>query len=63
MPDDTAHRAGTGATVPAMQLHLLDATFELFRAFYPRPNGPAGGEGRATVGSGSSLLALLHDAP
>ena len=48
-----------------MRLHLVDGTYELFRAhFSPRPahRAPAGWDAKATVGVVSSLLALLHDA-
>ena len=48
-----------------MRLHLVDGTYELFRAhFSPRPghHDPAGRDRKATVGLLSSLLALLQDA-
>jgi 5'-3' exonuclease len=48
-----------------MRLHLVDGTYELFRAhFSPRPGhlDPAGRDRKATVGLVSSLLALLGDA-
>ncbi|MBJ6760444.1 flap endonuclease [Myxococcaceae bacterium JPH2] len=47
-----------------MRLHLVDGTYELFRAhFSPRPGtvSPDGRDVKATVGVMSSLLALLHD--
>src|SRR5512145_3466557 len=47
-----------------MRLHLIDGTYELFRAhFSPRPGStsPDGQDVKATVGVMSSLLALLHD--
>lgn len=47
-----------------MRLHLVDGTYELFRAhFSPRPGhaAPDGQDVKATVGVMSSLLALLHD--
>ena len=47
-----------------MRLHLVDGTYELFRAhFSPRPGhtAPDGQDTKATVGLMSSLLALLHD--
>jgi 5'-3' exonuclease len=47
-----------------MRLHLVDGTYELYRAHYaPRPGhaGPTGQDLKATVGVVSSLLALLHD--
>lgn len=48
-----------------MRLHVVDGTYELYRAHYsPRPDhrAPAGWDAKATVGVVSSLLALLHDA-
>jgi 5'-3' exonuclease len=48
-----------------MRLHLVDGTYELFRAhFSPRPghSAPDGRDVKATVGLVSSMLALLHDA-
>ncbi|HZI15629.1 MAG TPA: 5'-3' exonuclease H3TH domain-containing protein, partial [Myxococcus sp.] len=47
-----------------MRLHLVDGTYELFRAhFSPRPGhaAPGGQDVKATVGLMSSLLMLLHD--
>ena len=47
-----------------MRLHLVDGTYELFRAHYaPRPEhtAPGGRDAKATVGVVSSLLALLHE--
>ncbi len=47
-----------------MRLHLVDGTFELFRAhFSPRPGhvAPDGSDAKATLGLASSLLALLRD--
>ncbi len=47
-----------------MRLHLIDGTWELFRAHYskrPGHEGPGGKDLKATVGLVSSLLALLHD--
>ncbi len=47
-----------------MRLHLVDGTYELFRAhFAPRPDhrAPSGNDAKATVGIVESLLALLHD--
>jgi len=46
------------------RLHLVDGTYELFRAHYskrPPHRAPAGWDAKATVGLISSLLALLHD--
>ena len=46
------------------RLHLIDGTYELFRAHYsPRPghSAPAGWDAKATVGVAASLLALLAD--
>ncbi|MCP3063067.1 flap endonuclease [Myxococcus sp. K38C18041901] len=48
-----------------MRLHLVDGTYELYRAhFSPRPGhaAPDGQDVKATVGLMSSLLMLLHDA-
>jgi 5'-3' exonuclease len=48
-----------------MRLHLVDGTYELFRAhFAPSPDqrAPGGWNCKATVGVVRSLLALLHDA-
>lgn len=48
-----------------MRLHVIDGTFELFRAYYSKAPGhttPAGLAGKATVGVVRSLLSLLHDA-
>jgi 5'-3' exonuclease len=50
--------------VPAVRLHLVDGTYELYRAHYaPRPDhiGPDGRDCKATVGVVASLLALLND--
>ncbi len=47
-----------------MRLHLVDGTFELFRAHFSRRPGhrtPAGREAKATVGLAASLLGLLAD--
>jgi 5'-3' exonuclease len=47
-----------------MRLHLVDGTYELFRAhFSPRPGHctPGGQDAKATAGLASSLLALLHE--
>ncbi len=47
-----------------MRLHLIDGTYELFRAhFAPRPGhvAPSGRDAKATVGVAASLLALLRD--
>ncbi len=47
-----------------MRLHLVDGTYELYRAHYaPRPGhlAPSGSDAKATVGIVESLLALLHD--
>jgi 5'-3' exonuclease len=46
------------------RLHLVDGTYELFRAHYaPRPEHrrPDGRDAKATVGVVSSMLALLHE--
>lgn len=47
-----------------MRLHLVDGTFELFRAHYaPRPSrtAPNGQDVKATVGVAGSLLRLMDD--
>src|SRR5512138_871246 len=47
-----------------MRVHLVDGTFELFRAHFTKRPGhraAAGWEAKATVGLATSLLALLHD--
>jgi 5'-3' exonuclease len=47
-----------------VRLHLIDGTYELFRAhFSPRPGhlSPAGEDRKATLGVVASLLSLLHD--
>src|SRR5215471_4811008 len=47
-----------------MRLHLIDGTYELYRAHYaPRPGhvDPSGHDAKATMGIAQSLLALLHD--
>ena len=47
-----------------MRLHLIDGTFELFRAHFTKRPGhrtPEGIEAKAVVGLASSLAALLHD--
>ena len=47
-----------------MRVHLVDGTFELFRAHYARgPShvAPAGWDAKATVGLVISMLGLLHD--
>jgi 5'-3' exonuclease len=46
------------------RLHLVDGTYELFRAHYsqrPDHRAPEGWDAKATVGVVSSLLYLLHD--
>ena len=48
-----------------MRLHLIDGTFELFRAHYskrPEHRDPSGQDRKAVLGLTSSLLSLLHDA-
>jgi 5'-3' exonuclease len=47
-----------------VRLHLVDGTYELYRAhFAPRPghSAPSGSDAKATVGVVESMLALLHD--
>jgi 5'-3' exonuclease len=46
-----------------MRLHLVDGTYELYRAHYaPRPEhrSPAGADAKATTGIVESMLSLLH---
>jgi len=47
-----------------VKLHLVDATFELFRAYYSRPqeNGPDGRPVNAVRGLIESMLSLLREA-
>lgn len=48
-----------------MRLHLIDGTYELYRAhFAPRPGhrAPSGEDAKATVGIVESIIALLNDA-
>lgn len=50
--------------IGSMRLHLVDGTYELFRAHYsrrPEHRAPSGQNAKATLGVVSSLLALLHD--
>jgi 5'-3' exonuclease len=47
-----------------MRLHLVDGTFELFRAFFakrPEHTAPEGWDAKATVGVVQSMLQLLHE--
>jgi 5'-3' exonuclease len=46
-----------------MKVHLVDATYELFRAYFAVPSsvGPSGAEVAATRALGRSLLSLLAD--
>jgi 5'-3' exonuclease len=46
-----------------LQIHLIDGTYELFRAFYGAPHalGPGGAEVGATRGMLRSMLALLRE--
>lgn len=47
-----------------MRLHLVDGTYELFRAYYsrrPPHRGPDGSDNKATLALASSMLSLLHD--
>jgi 5'-3' exonuclease len=48
-----------------VRLHLIDGTYELYRAhFAPRPGhlAPSGNDAKATVGIVESMLSLLNDA-
>jgi 5'-3' exonuclease len=46
-----------------VELHLVDGTYELFRAFYgaPRRTAPGGGEIGATLALGRMLRGLIHN--
>src|SRR3954466_5927835 len=47
------------------RLHLVDGTYELYRAHYskrPEHRAPAGWDAKATVGVVASLLSLLNEA-
>jgi 5'-3' exonuclease len=47
-----------------MRVHLVDGTYELFRAFYskrPPHRAPDGTDKKATLALASSILSLLHD--
>jgi 5'-3' exonuclease len=55
---------GCSDYIRAMHLHVVDGTYELFRAHYshrPEHRAPAGWNAKATLGVVSSLLALLHE--
>jgi 5'-3' exonuclease len=48
-----------------MRLHLVDGTYELFRAHYskrPPHRAPGGTDAKATAGFLASMLSLVHDA-
>jgi 5'-3' exonuclease len=50
--------------VSPARLHLVDGTYELFRAHFskrPPHRGPDGRDAKATVGLAASMLNLLHD--
>ena len=52
-------------TAPRMRLHLVDGTYELFRAFYskrPPHRAPDGTDKKATLALAASILSLLQDA-
>jgi 5'-3' exonuclease len=60
----TPKRRLTDRLSAVARLHLVDGTYELFRAhFSPRPGhtAPSGEDRKATVGVVASLLALLHE--
>jgi 5'-3' exonuclease len=50
--------------VPCVRLHLVDGTYELFRAHFGRrpPHVVGGRDLKATLGFAASMLSLLHDA-
>ena len=56
-------RTGLAGTIIDMQLHLVDATFELFRAYFSRPaeRGPDGRPVNAVRGLIDSMLSLLRE--
>jgi len=59
-----AQPAGAHPHADVRRLHLVDGTYELFRAHYskrPARTAPDGQDVKATVGLVSSLLALLDD--
>jgi 5'-3' exonuclease len=59
------HHLFTPAYSGGVRLHLVDGTYELYRAHYSqRPDhyAPSGRDAKATVGVVESLLALLHNA-
>src|SRR5207253_10213517 len=48
----------------AMRLHLVDGTYELFRAYFskrPPHRAPDGSDKKATLALAFSMLALMHD--
>jgi 5'-3' exonuclease len=61
-PTDSEQGLRTTTQRPG-RLHLIDGTYELYRAHYSRrpPHEVGGRDLKATVGIASSLLALLHD--
>jgi 5'-3' exonuclease len=64
-PAPTAGVVGSSATTGDVRLHLVDGTYELFRAHFskrPARTDAAGRDVKATVGMVSSLLGLLADA-
>ena len=60
MACDRSHRS---CIVPAVRLHLIDGTYELFRAYFgaPKRDAPDGREVGGTYGITASTLALLAD--
>jgi len=57
-------RLRVAATLQAVRLHIIDGTFELFRAHFakwPSHVTPSGADAKATVGVIASMVALLHD--
>jgi 5'-3' exonuclease len=62
--DPSKRHNHTIAVMQGKRLHLVDGTFELFRAHFSKRPGhaaPGGEDRKATVGIASSLLALLHE--
>lgn len=59
-----AHAGGPTPTVVAVRIHLIDGTFELFRAFYGRKDtrtAPDGSDVNATLGILQSTFSLLRE--
>ena len=57
-----AEAGGVPDKIAAVEVHLVDGTYELFRAYYgaPKKSTPDGTEVGATVGLGRTLLSLIN---